>query len=171
MFPSLKGGLFEYVLQFRTSKRVIHAWIFIDIYLSDGLNFQTPWFCTYSKWFESFFKRILSWSCRMLAAIPWRFPILKVHSISHGLPWRCGLKHTFWAHLCIFARWAHMRRFLSVCLSIRLSVTLLKFHISESIIDRGLKLYHSVALSQLWLTTLSEKNHVSKWLWYYCCDR
>ncbi len=39
-----------------------------------------------------------------------------------------------------FARWAHMRRFLSVCLS----VNLIKIHISESIIGRSLKLYHSI---------------------------
>ena len=42
------------------------------------------------------------------------------------------------------ARWALMRRFLSVCLSVRPSVTLLKNHISDSIIDRSLKLYHSI---------------------------
>ncbi len=35
------------------------------------------------------------------------------------------------------ARWAHMHRFLSV----RPSITLLKIHISESIIGRSLKLY------------------------------
>ncbi len=76
---------------------------------------------------------------------------------------------------------ALMHRFLSVCLS----VTLLKIHISESIIGRGLKLYHSIKPlygRYIWETMLlyTEPNvtdctlrkiHISKWLWYYCCDR
>ncbi len=43
------------------------------------------------------------------------------------------------------ARWAHMHRFLSVCLSVRLSVChWIIIHISKSIIAMNLKLCHSI---------------------------
>ncbi len=64
-----------------------------------------------------------------------------------------------------FARWAHMRHFLSVCPSgLDQNSDWIIIHISASIIARSLKLYHSQVYIGSWpigfyllLTTLSEK--------------